>query len=223
MPNWCECYLKADGPNAKLFLEKFREHGFNSVLSDPNPYDYSQDAEDWRIAAWGTKWNVNWDDGAQMDLDALRCKFLTAWGPPTGWLVAVAASRWVDAKTGDVIKDRPDLRLSMFYVEAGMQFFGMMHVEDGVIHEVYYDGLHYPDADSDEDYASASNEESWIQEWYDGDTPAVEFARSKGLVLTISNLAEWHERQVWELQKMNAVFKTIQSKANLDAGLEDAD
>ena len=68
---------------------------------------------DWSVQNWGTKWEVGYVEYEQLDEQSIRYSFDTAWSPPEGIY--------------DTLVDRfPDLEISWFYREEGMQFAGYL-------------------------------------------------------------------------------------------------
>lgn len=86
---------------------------------------------DFRIAKWGTKWDVGGDDGDEADLHpdgkSVTLTLLTAWAPPTVWYGALC--------------DDFGYSVCAYYDEPGMAFCGKW--EDGV--DDYYE---YGECDS---------------------------------------------------------------------------
>ena len=82
--------------------------------------DWQPDWYTWRLANWGTKWNLVPAKGGNVDgytidimKDTVLLSFDTAWSPPDGIY--------------DAIGDKyPDLDVSWFYREDGMQMSGWL-------------------------------------------------------------------------------------------------
>jgi len=146
MPNWCsnEVQVYSTKENLEKFIDEcFTDFkgtpvlDFNKVLPEP---DYKKPQKDgthnngvqtqlstvmpdwwtWRNDTWGTKWNlVPSDDGIldgyeifQTD-DCLELRFDTAWSPPNGVY-------------DEIVDKYPDLDVTWFYREDGMQFAGWL-------------------------------------------------------------------------------------------------
>jgi hypothetical protein len=85
--------------------------------------DWQPDWYTWRLANWGTKWNLVPAKGGDVDgytidimKDTVLLSFATAWSPPDGIY--------------DAIGDKyPDLDVSWFYREDGMQMSGWLPYE----------------------------------------------------------------------------------------------
>ena len=130
MPNWCENKLVVRGE--KKDMAKFLKVIDKKVtLSDtgnlqyilnafvPIPSDES-DLYHWHIDNWGTKWDVECTEAAQIDDDFVELSFASAWAPPVAWLEKVA-------------KKYPKLKFSLKYDEPGMCFMGCAKGKDGKI------------------------------------------------------------------------------------------
>jgi len=150
MPNWCSNEVHVDGSEediAKFTEECFSDHkgvavlDFSKVLPEP---DYDKPKKDgthnngvqtelssampdwwnWRNDNWGTKWNLvpnhdgdltSYDVVAQGD-DYINLTFDTAWSPPDGIYDAI-------------VEKYPDLSVSWFYREDGVQMAGWLPYE----------------------------------------------------------------------------------------------
>ena len=84
----------------------------------------------WRIANWGTKWDIYdfyLNDNQDTSID---CSFNSAWSPPTEWLIKTA-------------KQFQSLTFVMSYMEEGMCFCGKITIRDGFdIEDFYGDPVH---------------------------------------------------------------------------------
>ena len=110
--------LTGPAPNLKRDDETDEEHKARmQTLKDR--YGYT-DWFDWRIAHWGTKWDVqaevNYEEG---DCSAVFT-FDSAWSPPIEWLEAVS-------------RLYPELHFSLKYDEPGMTFMGCARGSQGEI------------------------------------------------------------------------------------------
>ena len=147
MPNWCSNEVQIDGSKediAKFKEECFTDHKGESVLDFskilPEP-DYDKPKKDgthndgvqtelhsvmpdwwtWRNDNWGTKWNlVPTHDGdltayitVEDSEDFIQLEFDTAWSPPSGIYEAI-------------VDKYPDLSISWFYREDGVQMAGWL-------------------------------------------------------------------------------------------------
>ncbi len=120
MPNWCENRLGISGDIAdvKTFIKKGIDENGKWCLDNyyPMPKELNnRDCNDWRIANWGTKWDVD-VDGVNEDDDVIY--FLSAWSPPCEWLSKVAT-------------DNPHLSFRLTYVEEGIFFAGISEFVKG--------------------------------------------------------------------------------------------
>jgi hypothetical protein len=151
MPNWCFNRLRVTGATSALadFLAATTEAGqLRFARLAPEPDFDDEHAGDplmpawltWRLKHWGTKWDLDSDEGAwatenatPVDLPAwiaaavadtgtepvsLTCDFSTAWSPPLPWLETTARSY-------------PHLRFALFYEETGSWFAGRIVLADG--------------------------------------------------------------------------------------------
>ena len=158
MPNNCQNILTIKGPkeDLKKFEEKSEDGKFQLGHHIPCPeelveqtanftdkpdmiakYGYS-DWYGWRMANWGTKWDVYEDramwmspdgttgtgdlsmDTESLDEDAgeIKISFLSAWGPPTEGIQKISGL-W------------PNLYFTIVYVEAGNGFAGTDNYKAG--------------------------------------------------------------------------------------------
>jgi len=78
-----------------------------------------RDWYDWRIANWGTKWDVEANDIQVVDDNPgyLSLAFFTAWSPPEGIY---------DALLELIDENKLDVQATWFYDEPGMQFAGYL-------------------------------------------------------------------------------------------------
>jgi len=86
-------------------------------------YEYSH-WYDWRIANWGTKWDIS-DEMQNVLVDddnEFKVNFSSAWSPPTDWLIA-AASKF------------KSLEFKLSFMEEGMGFCGCYSIIDGIKYE----------------------------------------------------------------------------------------
>ena len=149
MPNWCSNEVHVDGSEediAKFTEECFTNHkgvsvlDFSKVLPEP---DYDKPKKDgthnngvqtelldampdwwhWRNDNWGTKWNLvpNHDGDltsydADVEKDYINLTFDTAWSPPDGIYDAI-------------VEKYPDISISWFYREDGVQMAGWLPYE----------------------------------------------------------------------------------------------
>ena len=132
MPNWCECLLKVTGPAKEIarFKKKAKGRGPNPTKGDktqplslnalvPQPAKFKKEGSDWynwRLANWGTKWEVE-SRVVQEDKELVEYGFDSAWAPPMGWLTKVGPQF-------------PKLSFRLWYAEGGCDFGGVYTVED---------------------------------------------------------------------------------------------
>jgi hypothetical protein len=132
MPNWCECILKVSGPPKEItrFKKKAKGRGPNPAAEDktrplslhalvPQPEKFKKEGSDWynwRLANWGTKWDVD-SRVISEDKDTLEYGFDSAWSPPMEWLSQVGPKF-------------PKLSFRLWYAEGGCYFAGIYTVEN---------------------------------------------------------------------------------------------
>lgn len=133
MPNWCTNVLIVSGPTEDLDAFKDKARGlddtnresplrFNQLFPLPEKIEITEsisggvmpDWYDWRVANWGTKWDINAGDINELYVDKTNwvLKFDTAWGPP------VELIKNIDSMF-------PTLHFGILYVEPGMDFSGV--------------------------------------------------------------------------------------------------
>ena len=113
MPNWCYNQITIEGPKEKI--EKLWEDANkedSGLLNALVPID--KDVEDWYFqhnSNWGTKWEV---DVGNLELyeNTITGGFDSAWAPP------IEAVRTYEA-------ENPDVKITLFYEEEGMDFAGL--------------------------------------------------------------------------------------------------
>ena len=138
MPNWCDNRVEIYGDNPDQIKEVKKTlaseqtcFDFNNIVpmpkelegtTSPNPEPASFEAKrlrkqygddnwyDWCCNNWDTKWN-SCDATLSEDGDGLEYVFDTAWGPP---IKVIEALR----------EQYPDLTISAFYDEPGMELAG---------------------------------------------------------------------------------------------------
>lgn len=86
MPNWCSnsLTLKHDKEKIDLLEKQIRESDVFFHHLRPRPSDQDANWYEWNIQNWGTKWDVNVNEGyfERIGDDILRLSFETAWSPP---------------------------------------------------------------------------------------------------------------------------------------------
>jgi len=129
MPNWCYNWLtissRDDDAEKVHEVMDFLKGGdepldFSRVIPEPLGLE-GMDGYDWRVANWGTKWNVR---DARVDRDGVAAtySFETAWAPCVPVVERLAALF-------------PDLEFSLAYDEPGMDFGGYVFYRDGEIED----------------------------------------------------------------------------------------
>ena len=148
MPNWCHNRVSFQSENEQDInkLDKIftSENVFNQILPSPDwkntpndkgelpqlremkdtegrvihtTYDFPDGKNDdrwydWNINNWGTKWDVD-PDCDHVESNCFECEFETAWSPAEGIFYALR-------------EQYPDVEVSWFYDEPGMQVAGYL-------------------------------------------------------------------------------------------------
>ena len=122
MPNWCEnrVMISADKEeDMKEFKDKaFKklEDGaevfqFNNLI--PMPEEEKENWYEWNNNNWGTKWDVEAMTSNE-DATCMEIEFDTAWAPPSEVYL-------------HMYKNFPNLNISWFFHEPGMQLAGYLN------------------------------------------------------------------------------------------------
>jgi len=140
MPNWCENRVTFYGSQEdiarfkKMYLKDNRF--FENVIPIPeelknttSPNKDEQEAKELRekygfsnwydycCSKWGVKWDIDLENSSvDVDDTEIFMNFDTAWGPPAEIYYAI-------------INEFPDLEISWFYDEPGLQFAGYLNNE----------------------------------------------------------------------------------------------
>lgn len=98
-----------------------------------------KDWYDWRVANWGTKWEIsneglefeededgNFDNGTDQPCARITGWFDSAWAPPSGAVIHYG-----------ILNE--DVKITLDYHESGVGFVGRLTIEDGVDDDEYYD------------------------------------------------------------------------------------
>ena len=141
MPNWCNNNITIRAPKEKIEkIIKAAEKGelLNHFLpmpkklkdtTSPTPEGSKQPVVDgfdnwydWRVHNWGTKWDIDVypDSISKIDDETITFGFDSAWAPPINAYDAV-------------IDKHPDISITAYYHEPGMDFAG--EYADGTISE----------------------------------------------------------------------------------------
>ena len=112
-PDWSKIPFKGELPKVR----EMKSPNGKVVTTVTEFSDGTQDTRwyDWRVANWDTKWDINakdveWSDECE---DYICFEFDTAWAPPEGVVRE--------------LKDQfPDVSISWFYDEPGMEFAGYL-------------------------------------------------------------------------------------------------
>lgn len=141
MPNWCDNTIEIHGDRDKIkalwdAIQQHEEQGLLQALRPEPDYDAvkvepaypSNDGKpdpmpawwNWRVAHWGTKWEVetdslSYDEGKDGNA-TIHGFFESAWSPPLEALQFYA-------------EENPDVLIRIMYFEAGMGFIGEWNSE----------------------------------------------------------------------------------------------
>jgi hypothetical protein len=137
MPNWCDndLFIYGSEQDLKKIKEQVTneagEFDFGKIVPEPTTPDYFKDnlsSEDmkqhplnwyeWRIENWGTKWNASDSQIGEVKDDQLQVWFNTAWAP------AIPV-------TTELSKQYPNVRIEHKYIEEGMDFCGVIELQNG--------------------------------------------------------------------------------------------
>jgi len=138
MPNWCSNRVEVYGDDEEIKVwkdlveSKESKFDFNKIIPMPKELEdttkgsnhvvseeliekYGYDNwYDWSVNSWGTKWNIHADEIEVEDSgEQIVYHFSTAWSPPQGIY-------------NELRGKFPDLSLTWFYDEPGMQFAGYL-------------------------------------------------------------------------------------------------
>lgn len=125
MPNWCSNELTVSGTEQDVaaFVGKATTGSGSLSLECVRPTPDFEGADDdssmpnwyrWRVANWGTKWDISDDDEPVIADESEGCRvwrFLSAWSPPV-------------AAVGFAAAEHPRLRFDLKYDEPGNNFAG---------------------------------------------------------------------------------------------------
>jgi hypothetical protein len=143
VPNWCVNKLEVSG--AKIEVSNFIEANssadgilqFSASIPTPAEMLEGEGWYEWRIANWGTKWELSETEtdaftplepaAKEGDSYSSYCYFPTAWAPPIAWATKVSELF-------------PKITLSLWYDEPGMSFAGLYRITGGVLSEESWEG-----------------------------------------------------------------------------------
>ena len=119
MPNWCNNQVTFRGTTEDInniieFVEGCFPEPFSLDAIIPMPEENKEDWYGWRNENWGTKWDAtNGDMFDDSEEGFVSYSFDTAWSPPE--------------PIYNALKEKyPDVRISWFYDEPGMEFSGYL-------------------------------------------------------------------------------------------------
>lgn len=127
MPNWCsnEMNIKGKKEDLDLLLEKANNEEENNPLSLDKLFPTENTGKEdgwyeWRLANWGTKWDLSDVELERLSDDEISVRFSTAWSPPLEAFVKIS-------------KDYPEIEFSVFYSEPGADFCGKAEISNGSV------------------------------------------------------------------------------------------
>lgn len=98
MPNWCSnsLTLKHDKEKIDLLEKQLQESDVFFQHLCPRPADQDTNWYEWNVENWGTKWDVNVNDGyvERLDDNTLQLSFETAWSPPIAFYDFLFEDGW---------------------------------------------------------------------------------------------------------------------------------
>jgi hypothetical protein len=131
MPNYCNNTIKIKGSIEIInkLIEAIKDQKFLGTLHPEPEYKEASDWYDWRVANWGTKWEINDIDdednlGFHKNKDGtaqIYFFFNSAWAPPIG-------------AYGNALDTWKDLHIEAYFYEAGNDFAGRF--QDGELFEI---------------------------------------------------------------------------------------
>lgn len=102
-------------PEIKAGMAKTEEEAAVILKNEPTIRDNAW--WDWRNQNWGTKWDLNEEIQLDVDGNMIHMEFNTAWGPPTGIYIALT-------------EKFPDIDITWFYDEPGMELAGYLNTDE---------------------------------------------------------------------------------------------
>ncbi len=128
MPNWCNNSLIIEGEDTTIneLLKNANDEESNFSLEKlvPTPAEEKDNWYSWRLANWGTKWNLGKVDFEQGE-GYVSFNFETAWAPPVEALATIS-------------KNYPDLSFDLTYDEPGADYCGKATFQDGMQSDQQY-------------------------------------------------------------------------------------
>jgi hypothetical protein len=117
----------------KTFQTKPNNFSFENFLPTPPDLLNGEGWYDWRVANWGTKWDLDQDNSIVGEIVVstdpskngeyeLGLGIQTAWSPAKGVFQKIS-------------EDYPDLHIEYRYVEEGMAYFGIDYFHSGEVEE----------------------------------------------------------------------------------------
>lgn len=135
MPNWCNNTLVIYGSDyelSKFEYQTIERKGSNILFTMEKLYPSPKDDNNWRIANWGTKWDIGEvnDYHREEGKGKIVIDFDSAWSPPCEWVKYVGKNYY------------PDLDFTLYYIEEGVGFAGKLEVNGEDVLELQGDILY---------------------------------------------------------------------------------
>ena len=134
MPNWCNNSIEIEGPVEKIAALWAQAQSEDNALLNalcPMPAELLEGEAwyGWRVAHWGTKWDIDMQGLEFTDNEQGRACitgwFDSAWSPPVDAFQAYSNAN-------------PDVAMELKYFEPGMAFVGVWDSEGG---DAYWEGV----------------------------------------------------------------------------------
>lgn len=152
MPNWCSNRLVITGLTESQSKQLVDAIVAEELLETFVPTPDEDDAYDYHVNEWGTKWDV----GGEVEVfgDSLLSYFESAWSPPIEGLTKISSLF-------------PDAEFRLEYNEPGMCYCGVTYFHNGQSNDSYtdydgIDGISELDFNDDDVYEKV---EELVEEW----------------------------------------------------------
>ena len=150
MPNWCSNYLHVEGELNQLqefknIVTKTNDNGgveFTMEKLLPTPEKMLEDTGampawyNWRVAHWGTKWDVDTVNVDEDGGESFGTAYNTAWAPNEAF-IKYASEKY------------PNLKFRLTFEEPGMAFCGVLMCENGEVVQEETTDLEWIDEETD--------------------------------------------------------------------------
>jgi Ferredoxin-like domain in Api92-like protein len=179
MPNWCSNSIEIEGPVEKIAALWAQAQSEDNALLNalcPMPAELLEGEAwyGWRVAHWGTKWDIDMQGLEFTDNEQGRACitgwFDSAWSPPVDAFQAYS-------------NENPDVMMELKYFEPGMGFVGVWDSEGG---DAYWEGVdELLDTTAEEDAVLHELLEYFdVASWFETDDENLEIDLDGGLSAT---------------------------------------